>query len=165
MAGVDLGGQIHAWALALERSPAGQWVRDSIWAYPIANTLHVLGVAALVGAIIAFDLRLLGVLGGGRPAEAARLTLPVAKAGFILAVLSGLVLFLAEASAIVVNTVFIVKFAAIGAALLNIVVFHLGAFRSIATWAEPPAVARCAALVSLATWLTATVCGRFAAYV
>lgn len=162
---MDLGGQVHAWALALERSPAGHWVRDSIWAYPIANVLHVLGVAALVGAIIALDLRLLGVLRGGRPVEAARLTLPVAKAGFVVAVLSGIVLFLAEASALVVNTVFLVKFAAIGAALLNIVVFHLGVFRSIAAWAEPPAAARCAALASLAAWLTAAVCGRFAAYV
>lgn len=162
---MDLGERAHAWALAIEKSGAGQAVRESLWLYPIANVLHVLGIAALFGAILAFDLRLLGVLGGGRPAEAARLLLPVAKTGFVVSVASGIVMFLAEASAIVANPVFVAKFAAIAVALVNIAVFHLGSFRGIDGWVGPPFAARCAALVSLLAWLTAAVCGRFAAYV
>ncbi|MGE0715840.1 MAG: hypothetical protein AB7P02_10380 [Alphaproteobacteria bacterium] len=154
-----------AWALALERSAAGQMIRESLWLYPLANVVHVLGVMLLVGAIVVFDLRLLGVLRGARPADAAAIALPVARLGFVLAVPTGAVLFLAEANGVVSNPVFLVKFAAIGIGLVNLIVFHLGSFRSIALWSRPPRAARRAALISLLAWLTAAICGRFAAYV
>lgn len=154
-----------AWALAIEHSAAGQMIRESLWLYPLANVLHVLGVMLLVGAVVALDLYLLGVLGRVPPADAAAVVLPVARAGFLVAVPSGLVLFVAEANGVVTNPVFLVKFAAIAIALLNLTVFHLGRFRDIATWVEVPAAGRIAGAISLAAWLTAAVCGRFAAYV
>ena len=36
----------------LEASPLGALARGNVWLYPIANTLHVLGAALLVGAIL-----------------------------------------------------------------------------------------------------------------
>lgn len=154
-----------AWALAIERSAAGQWIRESFWAYPAANLVHVIGIALLVGAIVVFDLRLLGVLRAGRPADAAALALPVARLGLALAVPAGLVLFVAEANGVVTNWVFLVKFAAIAVALANIVAFHLGRFRDIGRWTAIPPAARAAAAVSLTAWLLAAICGRYAAYV
>ncbi|MCC7275881.1 MAG: hypothetical protein IT561_24640 [Alphaproteobacteria bacterium] len=158
-------GHAVAWALALERSAAGQAIRESLWLYPLANVLHVVGVILLVGAIVVFDLRLLGALRRTRPADAAALALPVARAGFLTAVPTGLVLFLAEANGVVTNPVFLVKFGAIAVGLVNLVAFHRGRFRDIARWADVPAAGRLAAAISLAAWLTAAVCGRFAAYV
>ena len=49
-----------AWALALEHSALGETLRQAMWLYPIANVLHVLAVVAMVGSILAFDLRLMG---------------------------------------------------------------------------------------------------------
>lgn len=154
-----------AWALAIERSAVGQAIRESSWIYPWANVLHVLGIGLLFGAIVAFDLRLLGILRAVRPADAAALLLPVAKVGFAVAIASGLVLFVPEASPVVTNPVFLVKFAAIAAGLANIAVFHRGRFRDIATWTAVPVSARAAAVASLAAWTVAAVCGRYAAYV
>ncbi|WP_374449994.1 hypothetical protein [Stella sp.] len=154
-----------AWALALERSAVGQAIRESAWIYPWANVLHVLGVGLMLGTIVAFDLRLLGVLRAGRPAEAAALLLPIARAGFALALPTGIVLFVAEAQPVATNPVFLVKFAAVAAGLANIVLFHRGRFRDIATWDAVPAAGRRAAAISLAAWTVAAVCGRYAAYV
>lgn len=161
---MDAGAAILAWATAIERSAAGDLIRASVWIYPWSNVLHVLGVALLLGAIAALDLRLLGVLRATRPADAAALLLPVAKVGLALALPTGLVLFVAEAGPIVGNPIFLAKFAAIGIALVNIVLFHRGRFRDIASWEAVPASARLAALVSLAAWTVAAICGRYAAY-
>lgn len=155
-----------AWALALEQSGLAAAVRASVWIYPAANVLHVLGIALLFGAIAVFDFRLLGLTWGGRPAETARIALPLARTGLGIALPTGFLLFSTEASAYVANPVFQTKFAAIVIAFLNLAVFHAGSYRRIATWAgEVPAAARLAAGISVLAWLAAVVCGRFAAYV
>ncbi|WP_119420203.1 DUF6644 family protein [Desertibaculum subflavum] len=155
-----------AWALALERSAFAAAIRASIWIYPAANVLHVLGIALLFGSVAVFDLRLLGVNWAGRPAEAALLALPLARTGLAIALPTGFLLFSTEASAYVVNPIFQAKFAAIVIAFLNLALFHAGSYRRIAGWGgEVPASARLAAGISVLAWLAAVVCGRFAAYV
>jgi hypothetical protein len=46
----------------LESTSFAAWLRESntIWAYPTVLTLHTVGLALLVGASAALDLRLLG---------------------------------------------------------------------------------------------------------
>jgi hypothetical protein len=155
-----------AWAQAIEQSAIAQAVRESLWFYPFANTTHVLAMAMLVGAIVVFDLRVLGVLGAGRAADAARMALPVARLGFVLAVPSGVAMFIAEATAYLANPVFLIKLGAIAAAVLNLALFHAGSFRRIDAWPDraPPMAARRAAAASLSAWTLAAVCGRLAAY-
>ena len=48
---------------AVENSAFSTWLRESnsIWAYPTVLTLHTIGLALLVGANAALDLRVLGV--------------------------------------------------------------------------------------------------------
>lgn len=155
-----------AWAVALEKSGFAQVVRESAWIYPIDNVLHVLAIALLFGGIAVFDLRILGLTWAGRPADAAKIAVPLARLGAILAVPTGFILFVAEASAYIVNPVFQVKLAAILIAFLNLALFHAGSYRDIAAWGgRVPLTARLAALVSILGWGTALVCGRFAAYI
>lgn len=155
-----------AWALALERSGFAAAIRASTWIYPAANVLHVLGIALLFGSVAVFDLRVLGVTWGGKPEEVARLALPLSRTGVAVALPTGFLLFSAEASAYMANPVFLAKLVAIVIAFVNLALFHAGSFQRIAGWAGtiPPA-ARLAAGVSLLAWLTALVCGRFAAYI
>ena len=155
-----------AWAQAIEQSAVAQAVRESLWFYPLANTTHVLAIAMLVGAIVVFDLRVLGALGAGRAADAARMALPVARLGLLFAAPSGFAMFIAEATAYLANPVFLVKLGAIAAAMLNLALFHAGSFRRIEAWPNrtPPPSAKFAAAVSLSAWLLAATCGRLAAY-
>ena len=86
------------------------------------------------------------------------------QAAYVIEHSATAVLFVAEAGPIVGNPIFLAKFAAIGIALVNIVLFHRGRFRDIASWRTVPASARLAAVVSLAAWTIAAICGRYAAY-
>lgn len=157
-----------AWLVALETSGLGEALRGSLWLYPLVEVLHILGLALLVGAIAAFDVRLMG-LHARLPADAlSRLLLPVAVAGFVLAVPTGILLFISEATALAGNTAFLVKMGLLVAALANIALFHRGAGRRILDWGgggRPPAAARVAGAASLLLWVAVLAAGRLIAYV
>ena len=156
------------WLVALETSGLGEALRGSLWLYPLVEVLHILGLALLVGAIAAFDLRLMG-LHARLPAEAlSRLLLPVAVVGFVLAVPTGLLLFISEATALARNPVFLIKMGLLIAALGNIALFHRGAGRRILDWGgggRPPPAARVAGAASLLLWVAVLAAGRLIAYV
>jgi hypothetical protein len=60
------------------------------WFWPLAETLHFIGLALLVGIVTLFDLRLLGVA-KRLPVAPLRRLLPWAVFGFVLCVVTGLV--------------------------------------------------------------------------
>lgn len=151
-----------AWAVWLEASALGEVARDSLWLYPIVSVLHVLGLALLVGGIVVFDLR---VLGAGRAiplAAAGRLILPLARAGFVVLLLSGVVMLAADATHIVDNPAFLVKGGLLVLAGANIALFHRLAQRDLA--APVSALARVSAGCSAVLWLGVAATGRAIAY-
>lgn len=153
---------VSAMAAALETSAFGHWARASAWLYPAANILHVLGAALLVGAIVTFDVAVLRAAPAAR--AVVRAGMPVAGLGLGLQIVTGFVLFAAEAGPLVRNPVFVAKLAMVGVGLLNLAWFHLvlGGGRGRA---EALAGARPYALVSLIAWTTALLLGRAIAYV
>ncbi len=156
------------WLAALERSSLSAAMRDSLWLYPAVETVHLLGLATLVGCAAAFDLRLLGV-SSRLPARAtARHLLRCARGGFAVAAVSGILLFTSDPVAIAGNPAFRWKLGFIAVAGLNALRFHLGPFRTAEAWdlnlPAPPA-ARIAAAVSLTVWVAAVTAGRLIAYV
>jgi hypothetical protein len=136
--------------------------RQSAWGYAAANVLHLLGMATLLGSVLAFDLRILGVMRVLPVVEMARLLLLLARCGFVLAVASGLVLFSADASHVFVNPAFQMKLVLIGLALLNVAVFHW--IVPLTSDTPPGPAARISALLSLLVWPAIIICGRMIAY-
>jgi hypothetical protein len=156
-----------AWALALEHSALGETLRQAMWLYPIANVLHVLAVVAMVGSILAFDLRLMGAAKSLPVAGLARLLLPISAVGFVVAVVTGVLLFNADATAVWNNPVFVYKLALIALGLMNITVFHFGVWRSAEHWpadAPAPLLAVAGAAVSIVAWAATATLGRLIAY-
>jgi hypothetical protein len=79
--------ELLAW---LEASTLGVLVRESgVWTYAILNLGHILGISTLFGSIAVLDLRLLQVTQRVPIAALARVTVPLAKVGFTLAVATG----------------------------------------------------------------------------
>lgn len=151
---------------ALEMSAVGEAMRQSLTLYPAVETLHIMGFSILVGSIIAFDLRVLG-LGRGIPLEpAARHLLRCAWIGFLVAVPMGLLLFATEATSIAENPSFRVKIALILLAGINMIAFHLGPWKSVASWSAgvAPSSARAGAALSIVLWLGVIAGGRLIAY-
>ena len=150
------------WLHALEQSGLGHWARHSAWGFTLANVLHVLGAALVLGGIAVFDLKVLAH-GGKGAAETGRVAIPLAAAGLLLQVPTGLVLLAAEASALGQNPAFYAKLALISLGLLNVALFHTRFGAALGDGAVPPS-ARPYAAVSLASWAAVLAAGRLIAY-
>src|SRR5262245_50224198 len=93
---------------SVELSAVGNAARGSRWLYPLANLMHVVGATLLVGAIVVFDLLLLRNQ-FGIASDVSRVALSVAAAGLACLLLSGPIMFSAEATAFGRNPIFLAK--------------------------------------------------------
>jgi len=153
-------------AAALAASPLAVALRGSSALHAAVASVHLVGVALLVGSIAAMDMRLLGLSRRLPVRRLAAHLLPWTAASFLLIVPSGLLMFLARAGELIDSPLFALKMTLIFAAAVNAVVFHAGVFRGSAAWdidAPPPWPARAAAALSLAIWVSVIVCGRLLA--
>ncbi len=148
----------------LQDSALANWMRSNLLAMPVVEAAHVLAVAGVFGTILVVDLRLLGLQDIRRPFtrvsdELLRLT----WAAFGLAVVTGALMFVANASTYAANTAFRLKLLALLAAGLNMAVFQLLTLRGVSRWDDkvPPAAARLAGLLSILLWITVIVLGRW----
>jgi hypothetical protein len=152
----------------LEASSLGRIMRESgPWTYALVNLAHILGIASLFGAILVLDLRLLGI-GRRLPlAPLADAAVPVAQAGFALAVASGIGLLCANATDYEGNPFLLIKFPAIAVGVVNAVVLGRSAsWRAVRAGSESAPSRRVALMggVSLTSWLTAVAAGRMIGY-
>jgi hypothetical protein len=143
-------------------------IRESDWVYPIIETVHVLGIALLVGTVAIVDLRLLGiVLKRERVSRIAGQVLPLTWAGFVAMFATGALLFVAQASKSYVNPAFRIKMLLLLLVGLNPLIFHSTIYRSVGTWDDATAAprrARLAAVLSLCLWSGIIIAGRAIAY-
>ena len=153
--------QLLTW---LEGTRFSLWLvqSDTIWAYPTVLTLHTVGLALLVGANIAVDLRLLG-FGRKIPLETFTIAFPVIWAGFWINTISGAMLFAADATTKGTTTIFQLKLGLIVLGIINIWLLQRAAFGSNLPTITIPA--RLLAGTSLLIWMIAIALGRFMAYV
>ncbi|MBX3502151.1 MAG: hypothetical protein KF889_22145 [Alphaproteobacteria bacterium] len=140
-------------------------MRDSTWIYPLANLGHIVGLALLVGPIVALDLRLLGIGRAVSVAGLSRTLTPIAITGLLLQIVSGLLLFIADAAALVANNVFLIKAALFALGIANAIAFR-GLWRhALEGWdSAPPALGRAQAALSIAFWFGVAISGRLIAY-
>ena len=146
---------------ALVGSAPAQWLRFSRWGYAAVNTTHVFGIALLVGAILPLDLRLLGLWRSVALEPLARVLVPVAATGLLLAMTTGAFLFITRASEYAALDLFLAKLALIATGAIHALSLHLGSGLQDASRAR----LRAAGAVSLSIWLAALVCGRLLAFV
>jgi len=139
--------------------PAFAWIAAHPWLYPALSALHVVGIALLLGNLVLLELRVWG-LGRALPVlPLARLALSLTLAGFGLAALSGLGMFISQPGELVANRIFVAKMALVATAGLNAAAFHArGGLGRL------DRVARAQTLLSLGLWLAVIICGRWIAY-
>ena len=152
---------------AIAHSPLGVALRESAWLYPTVESLHVVGLALLVGSIFVVDLRLVGI-GRNVPLKALlAFVLPVTLSCLLLVVPTGLLLFIAHASDLIGNRAFLVKLTLLFAAAINALMFHVGPYRQAidqAPGAASGAATRASAIASMGLWIAVIIAGRMIAY-
>ncbi len=144
--------------------PISHFVRSSVWAYPVLEMLHLIGIGLLFGPIVIYDLRVLAGWGDIATPAAARLLLPWVWTGFIINATSGLLLFASDAIEFAANPAFQAKMALLAIAGLNASLFQ---FRANPGQLNGPALAisfRAQAAVSLVIWFAIIIAGRMIAY-
>lgn len=151
----------------LERLPLAEVIRTDPWLYPIISSAHIAGFALLVGAALLFDLRLLGLSKYVTVSDASRQLLPWARAGFVVAVFAGILMFVADPRTLLANPAFRLKLVLIALAGINANLFHLTTARTVDRWehTSTPLAAKTAAVVSISLWLSVIGSGRFIAFV
>ena len=150
---------------SVEASGLGGFMREALYAYPVAETVHIVGIALLFGSIAVVDLRLLG-LGRAIPLRAlVAFATPWSLVGFLIAACAGLLMFTAHATEFLTQPLFMLKMGLIAAGGINAAILHTGPLRALDTDPTPPLRIRAAAALSLVLWIAVIVCGRFLAYV
>lgn len=149
---------------SLQYSALAEWVNTSGATYPIVESLHVIAVAMVFGTILIVDLRLLGVASSNRPfTRVAHDLLHLTWIGFALAVTTGALLFLPNATSIAINVAFQIKMALLLLAGINMFVFEFVTARNVTSWdttMPPPNSARLAGLLSILLWAAIVIAGR-----
>jgi len=151
----------------LETTEIATWVAVSLWGYPIMLSLHVVGLAVVVGIFSMRDLSLLGVFSGIQPSAFLGLG-KLGWVGFIINALSGFALFASQATVFVTSVPFLVKIACIvaGMVLAGIIQSRLREEASLGD--SSVAISKSTkiiAVISLMFWLAAIIAGRLIAYI
>lgn len=150
----------------LEASGLSTWVREgeTIWAYPTILTLHTFGMGLLVGSSVVINLRLLGV--GRRLALAPlRALFAVMWGGFWLNLVTGSLLFAADATRRGTDPLFMIKLVFVAIGVATIVLIRRNVFDAPGEAVAAVPSGRTLAMLSLAAWIAAVTSGRLLAYV
>lgn len=149
----------------LDAVGVGPWARGAGPVYPVANTLHLLGLVMLVGGIGVVDLRVAGLWRRLPIEPLSRALTPVAIIGLVVMATSGTVLFAADGRALAGSHIFHRKLVLIALALANAAAFRWRWGDRIGGWhGRVPIAARVMAAVSIGLWLAAGALGRWIAY-
>lgn len=158
---------LEAAAAAIHASDLSQTLRASIWLYPMVNTGHVIGIALLFGAIVPLDLRLLGWRSEVMLTQLARTLIPVAIAGLLLAVATGVLLFATRPLDYIGEPLFAIKLGLLGLAVTNALLLRRSPHWTLASVAADKPTRgswRFAAVASVLLWLGVITAGRLIGY-
>jgi hypothetical protein len=147
----------------------GTVIRESTWAEPIIETIHVLTLTVFLGFVMLLDLRLLDlVMQRSRVSTVFRQLNPWLFGSFGIMLVTGISLFAGDPVLFYGTIFFKLKMLMLLAAALNVVVYNLTLGRSLVQWdarATTPRGAKITGLLSLVLWISVVACGRGIAYV
>jgi len=152
----------------LEATGLGTWVRESNFGYPIVLAAHSVGMGVVVGIILMLSARVLG-FAKRLPVNTFEVLFTVAWVGFAVNAISGVLLFLGNASHLAVNAPFLIKIflVAVGGiaawALANALRDENGALVG-ENWTGPTSKAKALAVANILIWCGAVLAGRLIGY-
>jgi hypothetical protein len=142
-------------------------LREVTWMVPAVQSIHIIAIAAVIGAAIVMDLRLAGVLATDEtPRTVVRRHLPWMWSGLGALLASGLLLGIAEPDRVLMNPIFWVK---MGLVLTGFVLTLLFRYPILhpdyqIEHARLTKLIKPMAWASLSIWVAVVFCGRWIAY-
>jgi hypothetical protein len=145
---------------ALQRLPLAAAIRESVWAFPLLEIMHISAFAAMIGTVLTVEMRVFGARKKLPLEELGKLGATIALVAFAFIITSGSLMLLSDVSGYLSNRAFVIKLGLISLAATNMVVFHLRG-----SLARPDGIARAQGVLSLLLWLGVISAGRMIAYV
>ena len=156
------------WCRWLQDTGLATSIRESGYTYPIVEGSHVMALALSVGAVMWFDLRLLGLtMRRDAVSNVFDQVRPWMFLGFLIMFITGALLFSARAVDAYESSYFRLKVGLLVLGALNVVIFHTTIDRQRQQWdtsERPPFRARMAGGLSLVLWFGIIAAGRIMAY-
>jgi hypothetical protein len=159
---------LYAICQVLQDSQIGTAIRESQVVFPVIESIHVLGLAVSVGAIVLLDLRLTGLgMLQVMPGQFMRRLKPWYMSGFAIMAISGSLLFWCEAEKLYRSSTFRWKLFFLLLAGLNALYYEIKFVPKMDGWEEKsglPQGAKLAGWFSLISWAAVIGFGRWTAY-
>jgi hypothetical protein len=144
------------------------FIHQTKWAFTTIEVIHLVAISTVIGSIAVVDLRLLGLASTRRQfSELAREILPYTWTAFVIAAITGSLMFISQAAQYFVTPTFWIKMAIMAAAGINMAIFEFITVRGVNEWdvkPSPPLPARLAGGISLACWVLVFVFGRWTGF-
>jgi hypothetical protein len=139
-------------------TPLGRFIAASVWTMPILETFHIMGLVFLRGAAFTLNLTVLGVGIRLSSERLARQLFPWAAGGLVIAILTGIPMFMSAAPLYGHSGPFALKMSLLVSAIVLQVVIHnvRGMYVS--------APGRIVACLSLVCWFGIAFAGRAIAF-
>jgi hypothetical protein len=151
--------------ILIHGNPIAQTIRENELLFPWIESLHVLAVTLVLGSIALVDLRLIGVRALNRPiSNISKELLPITWMAFLVAAVTGAILFTSNALSYSQNWYFISKIILLALAGVNMMCFQFIIGKNIDSWnhyQQLPLPARISGALSLTLWISIIVCGRW----
>lgn len=156
---------------ATDGDPFSSWSAQylgSLHLWSLTEGSHVMSLMLFAGTILMVDLRMLGVAFKGVPYSTLNnKVLPLTVVGFVLVLVTGVLLFLSNPVHYYHSVWFRAKVVFLLIAAANIFWFHYSIQKNQAEWdaaPNPPAKVKLAAVISLVSWILVIAFGRLTAF-
>jgi hypothetical protein len=150
----------------LEGTELSSLIRDELWGWPLALTLHAFGTAIVIGFMIIISLRFFGFF-ASIPYGGLRRLFPVIWAAIALQIVSGFALWMAKPTQYAADVAFLLKVALIALGIVLTLYFQRTIGREADTWeasgAAPSRATRFVA-AALLVWCAVLITGRLTAH-
>lgn len=144
--------------LWIEETQIGVFIRESLWGYPIVLSSHAVGMATIMGVAVALNARVLGYASKISITAFDKIFI-IGWLGFIINLVSGLILFTNSASRYFYQGSFQLKilFIIVGGVLMKVIMTRVRNEQDEKT-------TKIIALISLLCWFGGVITGRLMAY-
>lgn len=158
---------VEQFAQNLYGSAISTGIREVSWIIPAVQSIHIIGIAVVIGAAIVMDLRLAGVLATDEtPQTVVRRHLPWMWSALGLLLATGFVLGLGEPYRVLTNLVFWSKMGLVLTAFVLTLLFRYPILHPDYRHehARAAKLVKPLAWASLGIWVAVVFCGRWIAY-
>lgn len=135
-------------------------LKANAYAYPVLEVMHIAAIGIVFGTMWVVDLRLIGWMARLDVNDLAKSVLPWTLLGFLLALMTGLTMFVMQIGELINNPMFITKILLLFVAGTNAAILHARGALDASNQ-----ITRFQAILSLLIWIAVIFCGRWIAYV